>query len=203
MFFRLCSQLLELEPRSRLTEFTASKFTQLIRRQFSADDYIIKTDRSYAVDFNSVIVSGLYDGSLDDQHLPHTEITLYYHPHQLPFRIHEMNWRRVVFDIAECVGHEHIHRIQHRNKTVLNEYISTATDPKLYQDQTYLGHDEELDAYGFSIAAESIVFSVPYVECEMYKIYEQTFDTDINVIVKLQKNIVKYIEQLETEPDYE
>ena len=70
MFFGLCSQLLQLEPRSRFTEFTASKFTQLIRRQFSADDYIIKTDRSYAVDINDIIVGGLYDGTLDDQNLP-------------------------------------------------------------------------------------------------------------------------------------
>jgi hypothetical protein len=191
MFFETYFRLLELEARYSTRTFSASEFTKLIRRQFPAADFSFRTHRDYAVDPNMVIVAGIYDCYNDAQSLPHTEITLCYHPEQETYSGHLFNWQQISFDIAECIGHETVHRQQYKNKAKLKSYESANSE------QEYLGDESEIEAYGFSIAAESVVYNRPYAECTMFTVYKNTFDKDHSVIVKLQKQIVKYLEQLE------
>lgn len=191
MFFETYFRLLELEARYSTRTFSASEFTKLIRRQFPAADFSFRTHRDYAVDPNMVIVAGIYDCYNDAQFLPHTEITLCYHPEQETYSGHLFNWQQISFDIAECVGHETVHRQQYKNKAKLKSYKS------INSEQEYLGDESEIEAYGFSIAAESVVYKRPYSECTMFTVYKNTFDKDHSVIVKLQKQIVKYLQQLE------
>jgi hypothetical protein len=203
VFFNIRNQLLGLQQLTCTKTFTPGTFTSLIRRQFSSAVYIFRTAKNYAVDVNSIIVGGLYDRDNDHENLPYIEITLYYHPEQQAFAGSDLNWEQLSFDIAECITHEHIHRQQVINKVKLKRYVSKANDRELRMEQNYLGHDEELDAYGFSIAAESATFCKPYNMCTMYHVYKTTFDTDHSVVVKLEKEIVKYLEQLTLEPKHE
>jgi hypothetical protein len=203
MFFKTRNRLLELQTQFRDTEFSASTFTKLIRKQFPSSDYIFRTERSYAADIDSVISGGLYDSDNDVNGEPHTEITLYYHPEQMAFYGKDLNWDDISFNIAECVAHEQIHRNQFYNKVKLLSYNSNIADDNKRTDQNYLGHDEEIDAYAFSIAAESATFNKPFNMCSMYHVYRNTFDTDHSVIVKLEQQIVKYIEKLKLEPNNE
>ena len=203
MFFEIYKQLLSLESKVSKQKFTPGTFTSLIRKQFPKEDYAFRTEKSYAVDPNSIIIGGLYDKENDCNHLPHTEIILYYYPEQLSFEGNELNWEQISFDIAECVVHEQIHRQQVLEKKKLKKYISKSTNKELCIEQNYLGHDEEIDAYGFSIAAEAATFNKPYNMCTMYHVYKHTFDTDRSVVVKLEQEIVKYLEQLKLEPNHD
>jgi hypothetical protein len=203
MFFEIYKQLLALGEKASTQKFTPGSFTSLIRKQFSKSDYIFRTEKSYAVDPNSIIVGGLYDKSNDLEQLPHTEIILYYYPEQLSFTGSDLNWDQLSFDIAECITHEQIHRQQVLEKKKCNKYVSKCTDKELRVEQNYLGHDEEIDAYGFSIAAEAAIFNKPYNMCTMYHVYKHTFDTDRSVVVKLEQEIVKYLEQLKLEPNHD
>jgi hypothetical protein len=197
MFYNTYSRLLSVGEfyKTKTRSFTASELTKIIRRQFPATDFSFKTHRDYAVDPDMIVVAGYYDCYDDAQGLPHTLITLCYHPEQDTFFPHLLDWQRISFDIAECVGHELVHRAQFKGGKRTKRYQSED------QDQAYLGDEAEIEAYGFSIAIDSLVNKVPVTECAMYQVYKDTFASDLSVIVKLQKHISKYIEQLER--DYE
>jgi hypothetical protein len=171
-------------------QVTASEVTQIIRRQFASADLSFVTNRNYGVDPNMIVVSGTYDS--DDDKI---EVILNYHPEQKIYRTRRLNWNQLSFDVAECAVHELIHREQHYSGKRYRRYRGTT------EDQTYLGDEAEIDAYAFSIVANSLVFQTPYQKCHVYKIYKKTFDKDPKVIVKLDKQISKYFKRLE--PDYE
>jgi hypothetical protein len=191
MFFQNYNRLLGLRERYNSRSFSASEFTKIIRRQFPAADFSFQTHRDYAVDPDMIVVAGIYDCYNDAQFLPHTEITLCYHPEQDIYIGNNLDWQQISFDIAECIGHELIHRQQYKSKAKFKPYKG------INSEQEYLGDESEIDAYGFSIAAESVVYNRPYTECTMFKVYQTTFDNDHSVVVKLQKQIVKYLKEQE------
>lgn len=194
MFFEIRTRLLQLgkyyETKSR--KVTACELTKIIRRQFPAADFSFKTHRDYAVDPDMIVVAGTYDCYNDAQGLPHTEITLCYHPEQDIYFLNLLDWDRISFDIAECIGHELIHRQQYKQKKKTKAFKSDNND------QAYLGDEAEIDAYGFSIAIESITYNKPITECSMYIAYLNVFDINHSVVVKLQKAISKYLKELES-----
>ena len=74
------------------------------------------------------------------------------------------------------------------------------------EEQEYLGTKEEIEAYGFSIAAELSAmhgaFSIDSPELEdivMWRVYSSTFDTDQSVVLKLRQQISKYLCRLEAD----
>jgi len=182
MFLKIRNQVLALKERYTDRSFTAADFTKLIRRQFSSTDFSFRTHRDAMVDVDMIVVSGLYDR----YETPGIEITLVYRPDQELYFTNLLDWDRFSFDLAECMGHELVHKSQRKNKN-LKPYISDN------EDQAYLGDESEIDAYGFSIAAESMTYNKPFTECAMYKIYQNTFDNDRSVVLKLEKQIVKYL----------
>jgi hypothetical protein len=114
----------------------------------------------------------------------------------------------VCFDIAECIGHEFVHREQHKRKKKVYRYRSQDTDAEKREDQQYMGSSDEIEAYGFSIAAELAELhncfeldETKLNEVLMYRVYSSTFDTDQSVVLKLQKQISKYLRRLEIEYD--
>lgn len=173
--------------------FTAGEFTNIIRRQFSATDFIFRTQKDTAVDPDQIIVSGLYDPFDDSEMLPSITIALSYHPAQTKYFVQSMNWEQFCFDVIECIGHEMVHKHQQNSgrKSTLKKYNGT-TD-----DQCYLGGEDEIEAYGFSIAAEMIAFNKTITECVMYGVYSETFSDDSQIIKKLEKEVKKYKQELE------
>jgi hypothetical protein len=144
-----------------------------------------------------VVVSGLYDCWNESQGLPYIEIDVCYHPDQEYFFVDLIDWPRLAFDLAECVCHEWIHQQQHHSGRRYRRYSSHHPDPETRSEQEYLGSEDEIDAYGFSIAADSVVNETHWQDCEMYQVYQRVFEHDPNIIVKLQKEIVKYLKRLE------
>jgi len=197
MFFETFTRLTALGDHYKGRQFTASELTRIIRRQFPATDFSFRTQRDSAVDPDMIVVAGIYDCFNDSQDLPSIEITLCYHPDQKLYFTDIVDWESLAFDLAECICHELIHRQQYRSRQYFSPYISEVQDPHLRAEQEYLGDGAEIDAYGFSIAAESIVRGCIYQECVMYGVYQTTFDNDKNVIVQLEKEIQKYLNQLE------
>ena len=190
-FFDVLHRLRALKDRYHNSEVTASDVTKIIRRQFPATDFSFSTVRDYVCDYNMIVVSGTYDYENDDQLLPGIEISLSYHPEQQLIDVSALDWDRFSFDLAECISHECIHREQYQQNKQIRNYQSKDSTKE------YLGNTGEIEAYGFSIAAESIVYNRPYYDCDMFRVYTQTFDTDQSVIVKLKKQIVKYYRELE------
>lgn len=198
-FYRTHNRMLQLGNRLQGRHYTASELTKNIRRQFDTMHYIVRTNRDYAVDPDSVVVSGLYDSHNDRAKLPAMELTLSYHPEQALFYVDQINWPQLAFDIAECTGHELVHKMQSRKRNRPGqEYASASLDPKRQADQEYLGTDDEIEAYGFSIAAESHMLNRAFTECAMYLVYQETFDNDAGVILKLQQQVEVYKKQLES-----
>jgi len=199
-FFRdTLSRLLALGKRVSGRKYSAAEFTRLIRRQFSATDFVFKTYRDYGVDPDNIVVAGLYDSYDDDNMLPCMTITLCYHPEQDVYFADLLNWDQFAFDVAECVGHELVHRDQYSNgrKPALKEYVSKSVDPAIMHEQNYLGSEDEIEAYGFSIAAERWAFNKNLEDCVMYDVYKTTFDTDTRIVLQLEKQVSEYLEQLE------
>lgn len=190
-FFGTHNRLVALGKRVAGRKYSAAEFTRLIRRQFPSANFSFKTHRDYAVDPDSIIVSGTFDSVDESVGLPSINITLNYHPEQDTYFVDLLNWTQLAFDISECVWHEVVHRNQYTQGRKLKPYKST--DP----EQEYLGGQDEIEAYGFSIAAESFVFQKPFESCVMYGVYKTTFDTDLKIVLQLEKQVNSYLKQLE------
>jgi hypothetical protein len=186
-------KLLTLGERVKGRNYTASNFTRLIRRQFPATDFSFRTQRDYAVDPDSVIVAGYYDPWDDSEMLPCISVTLCYHPEQDLYFIDLLNWQQFSFDLAECIGHELVHQDQTRNgrKPKLKPYVSDNAD------RAYLGSEDEIEAYGFSIAAECSVFGKTPDQTPMWQAYHETFDNDAQVLLKLKQQVHQYLTRME------
>jgi hypothetical protein len=197
-FLDVYKRIVELKYRVAGRSYTPSKFTDLIRRQFDAVTFIVKTERDPAVDPDQVIVAGLYDCYDDAEMLPSITITLCYHPEQETYFVDLINWNQFAFDLAECVGHEMVHMHQYKigRAPALREYQNpTNTEPTL--DQKYLGDESEIEAYGFSIAAEMFMFKKSIQDCVMYFVYQQTFETDTKIVLQLEQQVEQYFKTLE------
>lgn len=178
-------------------KFTPSEFTTLIRRQFAGADFVFKTVKDPVVDPDMIVVAGSYDPMADSLGEPSIEIALCYCPGQKYYFIDLINWERLCFDIAECMCHEGIHQIQYRKQRNQREFTNKLEDIDVNHDPDYLSNDLEIDAYGFSIAAESVTFMQHFTQCSMYKVYERTFDGNHMIMSKLEQHILKYLKYLE------
>ena len=183
--------------------FPPKSLMYLIRRLFKNTVPSVKfsLDRDHRVDAGTVVVSGTYDKDLDQAGLPAIEIILCFNPEDQLLESNQIDWQVLAFDLAECMCHEYIHQMQSRKKTHNQEYVSQHEHAEQRAEQEYLGHEREIDAYAFSIAAEHVVFNRPINECAMYRVYTYTFDNDPAVVVQLDDNISKYLIHLGNEND--
>lgn len=196
-FFNNYNKILALGKRLNGRSYSASDFTKQIRRQFPATDFVFKTVRDYAVDPDMMLVAGLYDCYNDAEMLPSIEVSICYHPEQDLFFADNTNWEQLAFDLAECIGHELVHREQYQRGIKNKPYVSLIEDSRKREDQEYLGDSGEIQSYGFSIAAESVVFKKPVDKCAMYIVYQDCFDNDPGIVLKLEKQIARYVKELE------
>ena len=197
-FLTAYKRIMDLRFRVAGRSYTPAKFTDLIRRQFNAAAFIVKTDRDLAVDPDQVIVAGLYDCHDDSEMLPSITLTLCYHPAQNTYFVDLINWGQFAFDLAECMGHEMVHMNQYKfpRAPALKEYKSP-TGEETTLDQEYLGDESEIEAYGFSIAAEMCIFKKSIQDCVMYGVYQETFASDTRIVLQLEQQVEHYYKSLE------
>jgi hypothetical protein len=206
MFVALLERLQGLERQSSRT-VTTSELTDLLRKAVKIPQVRLYTSRSPGVDLDCVSIGGTYDSVLDADDEPCVEISVIYNTAQQHIDTANLNWPRLLLDLAECIGHEFVHRDQHRRKKRPSvRYRSKELDQHKKQEQEYLGSGEEIEAYGFSIAAEMASQHKCFAFDEgvagqvlMYTVYIKTFDTDQSVVLKLQRQISKYLRRLEVD----
>jgi hypothetical protein len=206
MFVPLMYDLAKL-PRHQ-GPITPSETTAHLRFAVNISGVRLITKRSLQVDPDQVIVHGYYDYDNDMCGEDHIFVSLAYNWNQLHICLDKLPWQRLCFDVAECVGHELVHRTQARRRDFKSgrQYKSQDLDTVLRKEQEYLGAADEIEAYGFSIAAEMAamhgVFDADHLvkqDLDMYRVYSGTFIHDQSVILKLEKQISKYLRRLEAD----
>jgi len=187
---------------------TPGQLTAVFRQSIKNPLVKVTTQRHGFVETGQVCVSGNYDPDEDQARGLCVEVNLLYHPDQQHLVLDQTQWRRLCFDVAECVGHEFVHREQakRRKYRAIREYASHEHCSHKKEEQEYLGTREEIEAYGFSIAAELSAmhgtFSIDSPELEnivMWRVYSSAFDTDQSVVLKLRQQISKYLCRLEAD----
>jgi hypothetical protein len=173
----------------------------------------IKTVYSTKTDKNSVWVGGLYDSMLDKKNATSITLCIQYHSSEVTIKATKKVFRRVCLSAADTLMHEIIHMRQYRRRGYkdIPGYNSTAKLARKRNEQVYLGHSDEIDAYSFNIACQLLdkfsrnkKFIVNYLNSDLkdkrlkndvFRMYLDAFDHDHNhtVIRKLKKKVMNYI----------
>jgi hypothetical protein len=198
MFFDVLGSIQAIPSRVSKTKLTPIEISRWVRKCIKDQDILLKTCRSQAVDECQILVSGVYDQEFDQDGLPSIEVFLNYNPAQTAIELDLINWNRLAFDVAECMGHELVHKKLRCKKS--KEYRSALPPGVLHDEQVYLGNSEEIQAYGFSIAADVAInldgeFDQRF-HADMYGIYQKTFDQDLAVMLQLDHEIARNLTQL-------
>jgi hypothetical protein len=207
MFFQLVRKLLDCKYQGRT--MTPAELAAGIRQAVGQPSIIkMRTKRSEIVDPDMVVVGGLYDPEQDRDHEACVDIHIIFHPDQQHITLDETTFRTLCFDVAETVGHEMVHRHQHRRrrwKPIKRHVPTDPADPDR-AEREYLGDPDELDAYGFTLAAELAFkhdcFQLDHAlltDSVMYKVYLKHFAQDQSVMLKLDNHISKYLCRLEVD----
>jgi hypothetical protein len=189
-------------------------FATKIRKIFRFFEVPVKVRSVYnsVTDKNSVWVGGLYDSVADKQHKTAITIALQFNSN-LTLTVTQKHFQRLCFNIADTVLHEVIHMRQYRRRGFkdIPGYESTANLARKRNEQTYLGHDDEIDAYSFNIACQLLerfkgdkLKIINYLNKDLqdkrlkkdgYRMYLEVFDHNHGhrVIRKLKKKVINYL----------
>jgi len=163
-------------------------------------------------DINMVYVGGTYYRDLDKAHQKCIEIEIFYKFGETTLLLSKQGFRRICCLIADTILHEIIHMRQYRRRKfkILPDYASTAEKTSQRQEQEYLGHSDEIDAYSFNIACDLMSKFrnnqkqvINYLNKKRFqrrdwnnwKSYLLAFDKNHNhpIIKRLKQKIVKYL----------
>jgi hypothetical protein len=166
------------------------------------------------LEFNDTILSqseftigGLYDVVRDEDKLkPLAFFFIMNHTADQPWLITESIVDELALELVEALAHEYQHLYQYRARDyILNrDYKSHAKDPKLKEDQEYLGQPDEIDAYATNIAVKFYLGNHGMSRCAKkfsldLKNYYKAFGPLHPVIKQLLKKIIKKLENLESQ----
>lgn len=201
-------KILNFGKESESQRFSIPELTNSIRQLVWYTDFRFFTKRDKGLSKNTVVVGGLYDPHDDQIGLPSISIYLTYPAKQRYIKIKDLDWPQVTLKIVECVGHELVHQEQYRARDYdigPNIFVSSKEDKELRESQEYLGSTDEIEAYGYSIAAEIFLSERPekisgkhVVKTELYKSYVTAFGSNHIVVRNLLENVLKYYKRLIT-----
>jgi hypothetical protein len=194
---------------------TPVEFTTKIRQHLRFFKIPVNVVSSYHKQTNKseIWVGGLYDSVKDQSGLRSITLRLQYNPTDKYVKIKKSHFNRFCISVADTVLHEIIHMRQYRRRNFkdIPGYESVAESSRQRVEQTYLGHNDEIDAYSFNIAcmldvsfrsnSDKIInylnknLSDRRLKRNPYLLYLKTFDHDHNhiVIKKLKKKIMYYL----------
>lgn len=202
----------------------AKDITKLFRNHFRQNEIPIKirTKLSSIIPRNKVWVGATFDSMADKKSKKSITLDLYYHLSQELVSLGYESYNCLCFEISDTILHELIHMRQYRrrNYKVLPGYTSYAQSTRQKEEQEYLGHNDEIDAYAFNIACKlqdrcviSKTKSIKSINKGLkdlekvkapYHMYLSAFDFDHNhkIIKKLKKRIAYYLPYAEIGKPY-
>ena len=194
---------------------TPTEFTAKIRQHLRFFKIPVNVTSSYhkQTSKSEIWVGGLYDSVRDQNSLRSITLRLQYNPTDKYVKIKKSHFKRFCLSVADTILHEIIHMRQYRRRNYkdIPGYESVAESCKQQIEQTYLGHNDEIDAYSFNIACmldgkfqSSSDKIINYLNKDLkdrrlkkdsYFLYLKTFDYnhDHTVIKKLKKKIMYYL----------
>ena len=187
-------------------KYSPAELTKVLRRFAQDDDTKLKTKRDKDVDLNQVIVCGLYDPAEDESNYPSITIYIMFNPEQKEIRIRDLDWKQLCIDLIECQGHEIVHQQQFRARSFdigPALFVSTSNDEDRRKEQEYLGNQDEIDAYSYSIAIETFLKHNPkkltikhLKKSSLFKAYRLAFGVEHPIVQQLIYYSVKYYSKL-------
>lgn len=181
----------------------------------------IKKVYNYKVDPGHVYIGGSYLSYLDREYDRCIEILLCYFDPETQITISTRKLKQIAVLTADTILHEIIHMRQYRRRNFKSvpDYQSTAQRTDLRKEQSYLGSNDEIDAYAFNIACEmnykfkgNISQIVSYLNKPIknhkykhtWRLYLKAFEFNHShpVIKKLKKKIINYLPAAETGKPY-
>lgn len=191
-FFNHYYSLLALKEKIAQKSFTPAEFTKIIKNHFNSN-VIFKTQKVNELEINEIIISGYYDPLEDRDNQPCIEINIIYSKSQKLISINNIDWDNISFQLSEVIGHELIHQNQFNKRN----FQYPKLDNNLTQHQEYLGNPDEIEAYGFSVAADFVTRGLELNQFyhnpnNILSDYFKLFTQNHYVVVKLFKFTSKY-----------
>jgi len=193
-------------PEQRDIKMPVSQFTKMLRHYVATTDIKVITCRDPAVGLNQIIVSGSYDPDEDEGNFSSIIVYFNYHPDQKEISIKDVHWKRLCFDIVECVGHEIVHQTQYRRRDFdvgPLVFLSDADNLEHRADKEYYGDPDEIEAYGFSIALEMFLkhrvaslTSTNIHKSSIFKMYCKYFGVRHPIVITLLEFVIAYYTKL-------
>lgn len=196
-------------------QLTPTEFTAKVRQHMRFFKIPINVTTSYHQETNKseVWVGGLYDSIKDLDGRRAITLRLQYNPTDTYIKINKQRFNRFCVLVADTLLHEMIHMRQYRRRGFkdIPGYESIAESCRQRTEQTYLGHNDEIDAYSFNIAcmldgkfSSNSTKIINYLNKDLddkrlrrnpYLLYLRVFDHnhDHTVIKKLKKKILYYL----------
>lgn len=205
-YFQLKYNLKTLYERLEYKELTGDQITDSIRKEIPFKECNITSVYTISLDDYEYDITGCYYAELDRQGLPCIEIELLLPKIRDYYEIsdNDLNrslWNGLVFDVICVLGHEfvHLNQSRRRNFNAGKVYNSTTKDPRIKENQEYLGIPDEVDAYSFSAAAQMAYFlpkEINLQDTNVYKWYSTYFKKNDSVFKTFESRSVKYYKKL-------
>lgn len=199
MFFEALERVSRIGQKHAGKVYTPEGITRLIRSQFRDPGLRFYTDRELGVESGNFILKGEYRPYEDLHNEPSIHITLVFPKRQRRVYIDRYNWDRLGFIIADTLTHEYIHQYHCRRRGYDHGpgYRGRTNLHYLDSMQDYLGCEDEILAFGFNIASEMVVYQSKMERTRIYRLYKRYFRQDQKILLKLEKQTIKYLKQLE------
>lgn len=200
MFFEALRRVKSIAHRHCGKTYTPAGITRLIRSQFCDPRLRFRTTKNSRVEKGNWWIGGQYDMIDDQEDRACIHINLTFNPRQRQMRIDSFDWDNLAFHVADVVTHEYLHQyyVRRRGYRFGLGYRRQPMD-RGYNDnmKNYLGCEDEILAYGFSAAAEMLVYGRSFDQTKVARMYRRHFKQDQKVVIQLQKQTLKYIKRWE------
>lgn len=165
------------------------------------------------VSANQVFIGGCYYSDLDQDGKKSIFIEIYFNPDHKTIELTNKSYYQLCVLVADVLIHELIHLRQHRKRNYadIKVFLSNEKSKAKRNNQNYLGHKDEIEAYSFNIACELLDkfnnddnkakkflqgdIQASTQKMTYYNQYLKAFNNDWNhpVMVSLKKQIISNI----------
>ena len=201
MFFLALERLESLATRHSGRTFTPEQFTHLIRMQFRDPQLRFACVRDPDLTRKNFTILGEYRPHEDEQNEPCVYITLNFSTRCRRVSFKNYDWAAMSFHLADILTHEYLHqyycrRRGYRHGRGYRDRLNSRYNETM---QDYLGCEDEIQAHAFNVASEMVVYKQHMVLTKVYRMYNRYFRRDRKVMLKLEKQVNKYISRYKLE----